>query len=214
MKLEHFGLALLTAAVLCTQLLPAADIDWAAPLGSSMPIPQWTIMLAAAGIVFAVGALWTRERRLTVQPRKMRRLYKLGETVVSGGDEPTKVRIRGNTVLVPVTLSCGGHETEVHLVLDTGASRTTISTDVADQLSVNLDKERKARVQVVGGAVIEARVVRMNSLTVGPHIKRNWDVFVVPHKGPASGYDGLLGMDVLRGLKYRVDFKKQLIIWE
>ena len=139
---------------------------------------------------------------------------RMGETVVSGGDEPTKVRIRGNTVLVPVTLSCGGYETDVHLVLDTGASRTTISTDVADQLSVNLDKERKARVQVVGGAVIEARVVRMNSLTVGPHIKRNWDVFVVPHKGPASGYDGLLGMDVLRGLKYRVDFKKQLIIWE
>jgi predicted aspartyl protease len=139
---------------------------------------------------------------------------RMGETVVSGGDEPTKVRIRGNTVLVPVTLSHGGYETEVHLVLDTGASRTTISTDIADQLSVNLGKERKARVQVVGGAVIEARVVRMNHLIVGPHTKRNWDVFVVPHKGPASGYGGLLGMDVLRGLKYRVDFSRQLIIWE
>lgn len=139
---------------------------------------------------------------------------RMGETVVSGGDEPTKVRIRGNTVLVPVTLSYGGYETEVHLVLDTGASRTTINTDIADQLFVNLSKERKARVQVVGGAVIEARVVRMNHLTVGPHTKRNWDVFVVPHKGPASGYGGLLGMDVLRGLKYRVDFSRQLIIWE
>jgi len=139
---------------------------------------------------------------------------RMGETVVSGGDEPTKVKIRGNTVLVPVTLSCGGYETDVHLVLDTGASRTTITTDIADQLAVNLSRERKARVQVVGGAVIDARLVRMNSLTVGPHTKRNWDVFVVPHNGPAPGYDGLLGMDVLRGLKYRVDFKKQLIIWE
>ena len=33
---------------------------------------------------------------------------RMGETVVSGGDEPTKVQIRGNTVLVPATLVYGG----------------------------------------------------------------------------------------------------------
>jgi clan AA aspartic protease (TIGR02281 family) len=138
----------------------------------------------------------------------------MGETVVSGGDEPTKVQIRGNTVLVPATLVYGGNEVDVHLVLDTGASRTTINTEIADQLSMNLSKERKAQVRVVGGAVIEARLVKMNRLTVGPHTKRNWDILVVPHKGSAAGHDGLLGMDVLRGLKYRVDFIKQVIIWE
>ena len=139
---------------------------------------------------------------------------RMGETVVSGGDEPTKVKIIGNTVLVPVTLVCGGSEADVHLVLDTGASRTTIHTEIADQLSMNPDKERKVQVRVVGGAVIEARVVRINSLTVGPHTKRNWDIFVIAHKGFATGYDGLLGMDVLRELKYKIDFKKQVIIWE
>jgi predicted aspartyl protease len=139
---------------------------------------------------------------------------RMGETVVSGGDEPTKVKIRGNTVLVPVTLVNGGNEVDVHLILDTGASRTTIHNDVADQLSINLSKERTAKVQIVGGAVIEARVIRLNRLTVGPHTKRDWEIFVVPYKGSAARYDGLLGMDVLRGLKYRVDFKKQVIIWE
>jgi clan AA aspartic protease (TIGR02281 family) len=139
---------------------------------------------------------------------------RMGETVVTGGDEPTKVQIRGNTVLVPATLVYGGNEVDVHLVLDTGASRTTINTEIADQLSMNLSKERKAQVRVVGGAVIEARLVKMNRLTVGPHTKHNWDILVVPHKGPAAGHDGLLGMDVLRGLKYRVDFKKQVIVWE
>jgi len=139
---------------------------------------------------------------------------RMGETVVSGGDEPTKVKIRGNTVLVPVTLANGGHEVDAHLILDTGASRTTIHNDVADQLSINLSKERTAKVQIVGGAVIEARVIRINRLTVGPHTKRNWDILVVPYKGSAAKYDGLLGMDVLRGLKYRVDFKKQVIVWE
>lgn len=139
---------------------------------------------------------------------------RMGETVVSGGDEPTKVTIRGNSVFVPVTLVHGGNEVDVHLLLDTGASVTTIYSEVAEQLSVNLGKARKARVQVVGGAVVEARVVRINSLTVGPHTTRNCDVVVVSHKGSAAKYDGLLGMDVLRGMKYRVDFKKQVIVWE
>jgi predicted aspartyl protease len=79
---------------------------------------------------------------------------------------------------------------------------------------MNLSKARKVRLQVVGGGVIEASVVKISSLTLGPHTKRNWDVVVVPHKGSAARYDGLLGMDVLRGLKYRVDFKKQVIVWE
>jgi len=139
---------------------------------------------------------------------------RMGETVVSGGDEPTKVHIRGNSVLVPVTLVYGGNEVDVHLLLDTGAAATTINTEIADRLSMNLTKARKARVQVVGGGIIEAGVVRINSLTVGPHTKRNWDIVVVPHKGSTARYDGLLGMDVLRGLKYKVDFKKQVILWE
>ena len=138
----------------------------------------------------------------------------MGETVVSGGDEPTKVQIRGNSVLVPLTLVYGGNEVDVHLLLDTGAPVTTIYSEIAEQLFINLSKARKARVQVVGGGVIEASVVRIDSLTVGPHTKRNWDIVVVPHKGSAARYDGLLGMDVLRGLKYKVDFKKQVIIWE
>jgi clan AA aspartic protease (TIGR02281 family) len=138
----------------------------------------------------------------------------MGETVVSGGDEATKVQIRGNSVLVPVALVYGGNEVDVHLLLDTGATATTIHSEIADQLSINLSKARKARLQVVGGGVIEASMVTINSLTVGPHTKRNWDIVVVPHKGSAARYDGLLGMDVLRGLKYKVDFKKQVIIWE
>ncbi len=139
---------------------------------------------------------------------------RMGERVVSEGDEPTKVQIRGNAVFVPVTLSDGGNEIDVHLLLDTGAAATLINTDVAQKLYLDLGKAKKTRVQVVGGALISASVVRIGSLTVGPHTKRDWAIVVVPHKGSGMRYDGLLGMDVLRGLKYRVDFKKQVIIWE
>ncbi len=136
------------------------------------------------------------------------------ERVISGGDEPTKVRIRGNAVLVPVTVVYGGREADVQLLLDTGATATTLHAAVADRLAVDLDRAKKARVQVVGGEVLDARVIQVDSLTVGPHTKRNVRAVVVPHRGPASGYDGLLGMDVLRGLKYRVDFNKELLVWE
>lgn len=136
------------------------------------------------------------------------------EIVVSGGDEPTKVQIRGNRVFVPVTLVYGSNEMDLHLLLDTGATGTTIHTDIADRLSIKLSQARKAKVQVVGGAVIEVHVARINSLTVGPHTKRNWEILVVPHKGAGAKYDGLLGMDVLRGMKYKIDYNKQVIIWE
>jgi len=136
------------------------------------------------------------------------------EVVVSWGNEPTKVKIIGNAVLVPVTLVQGGNEADVYLLLDTGSTGTVIHTDIADQLSINLNQARKTKVQVVGGGVLNASVVRIGSLTVGPHTKRNWNILVVPHKRTAASYDGLLGMDVLRGLKYEVDFKKQVIVWQ
>ncbi len=130
------------------------------------------------------------------------------------GEETTKVTIIGNSVLVPVTLTHDYNEVDVRLVLDTGATRTTIHADIADKLSINLNETKKTKVMVAGGGIIDARIIRINSLTVGPHTSRDWIVFVVPHHAAAARYDGLLGMDILRELKYRIDFKRQIIVWE
>jgi len=137
-----------------------------------------------------------------------------GPVVVYEDDEPSKVIIKGNAVIIPAKIKYGGNDAEIKLLLDTGASRTMISTDTADRLSINLDRERKTQVHVVGGAALDAHIVKVNRLTFGIHTRRNWDVVVVPHNGTAIEYDGLLGMDVLRGLNYRVDFKKNTIVWE
>jgi hypothetical protein len=51
-------------------------------------------------------------------------------------------------------------------------------------------------------------------LKIGPHAIRNKNIAVVPHDGPAVKFDGLLGMDVLGRLSYKIDFAKQVIIWE
>lgn len=139
---------------------------------------------------------------------------RVGETVISRGNAPTKVTVVGNAVILPATLVYQGTEVDVQLLLDTGSSRTAVSTEVADRLNVNLSAARKTRAQVVGGGVIETWQVRLSRIGVGPHTKKNVDIAVIPHKGPPVRYDGLLGMDVLRGLKYNVDFEKQFIIWE
>ena len=136
------------------------------------------------------------------------------ETVISDGDTSTKVTVVGNSVLVPVTVVYRGNQADIQLLLDTGASGTVINTEIADRLGLNLRSARKIRIQVVGGQVLEAHEATLNSLTFGPHTKSNARIAVIQHTGPRVGYDGLLGMDVLRGLKYKVDLDKQVILWE
>ena len=92
---------------------------------------------------------------------------RMGETVVSGGDEPTKVKIRGEHGLGARALAYGGYDVNVHLVLDTGASKTTINTEVAEQLTLDLSRAKRRGCRLPG-AVLEARMVKMNSVTVGP----------------------------------------------
>jgi clan AA aspartic protease (TIGR02281 family) len=165
-----------------------------------------TILFLLITVIFFSVAAWAGYTEFTMG----------GPIVVHNDDnnEQSKVIIKGNSVIVPTKIFYGTNDAEVKLLLDTGASKTMINTDVAERLSIKLDRARKTQVHVVGGATIDAYVVRVKSLTFGIHTKRNWDIVVVPHNGPAVEYEGLLGMDVLRGLKYRIDFKKNLIVWE
>jgi len=132
----------------------------------------------------------------------------------SPDDRIMKIIIRGNQVLVPVTLIYDNREVSVNLLMDTGASGTTISTEIADRLYISLYKAKKIKAQVVGGSIIEARVIMMDILKVGPHTIRNKNIVIVPHDGPAVKFDGLLGMDVLGTLSYKIDLARQVIIWE
>ena len=54
----------------------------------------------------------------------------------------------------------------------------------------------------------------MDILKIGPHTIHNKKIVIVPHEGPAVKFDGLLGMDVIGELSYKVDLAKQVLIWE
>jgi predicted aspartyl protease len=124
----------------------------------------------------------------------------------------TKVTIKGNQVLVPVTLGYGGREVQASLVFDTGAEMTVIHQAVADRLNLLLTK--RTSVRVGGGGVINARIATLDYVRVGPYEAKGVPVWVVFPQGPPTGEDGALGMNFLRGLEYSVDFENQVIRWK
>ena len=124
----------------------------------------------------------------------------------------TNVIIRGNKVLVPVTLTYGDNEVETTLLFDTGASSIVLHQNVADELGI--EEFKPSRGQGVGGVLITTKMTRLSSVAVGPHKKENLRADIVEFKGRAEAdYNGLLGMNFIRGLKYTIDFENQTIQW-
>jgi predicted aspartyl protease len=124
----------------------------------------------------------------------------------------TKVTIKENLVLVPVTLGYKEHKIEALLVLDTGASIMTLHQQIADRLHIT--ERETAMTRVAGGEVLKSSVAKLGYIKVGPFKKTNLYAGIIKHEGPSVPYDGLLGMNFLRGLEYTVDFKKQVIKWK
>lgn len=124
----------------------------------------------------------------------------------------TRVIIKGNKVFVPVTLTYGDNEVQTTLLFDTGAGSIVLHQKVADELGI--EEYQPARGQGVGGVQITTKMTRLASVAVGPHRKENLRADVVEFKGTAeSDYNGLLGMNFIRGLKYTIDFENQTIQW-
>ena len=124
----------------------------------------------------------------------------------------TEVTIQGNLVLVPVVLGYEGNKKEALLLLDTGASIVTLHRPIADQL--NIRERVEAETRVVGGEVLNATVSKLGYIEVGPFKKTDLLVGIIEHEGASVPYDGFLGMNFLRGLRYTVDFERQIIKWE
>jgi len=124
----------------------------------------------------------------------------------------TKVTIRNDRVMVPVVIGYGILQTEALLVLDTGASITTLYRGVVDRLFMQSFEWTTGR--TAAGNQIDIGLATLDYIQIGPHRKEKIRAGIVETTGTAMEHDGLLGMDILRGVNYRIDFENQMIIWD
>jgi len=151
------------------------------------------------------------ESRIPAQYRKKTRHTKAGP---AGDSKTTSVQFRGNQALVPVRLSYRNSTVDAWLLLDTGATVTVISNSLADRLGIHPDSTESRLSQVADGRVVSTFRTRVDSLAVGPKLKYNAEVAIMPSGGPAMGFDGLLGMNFLGEFRYHLDVNNQTIEWQ
>lgn len=102
---------------------------------------------------------------------------------------------------VPVMVNGEG---PFQFVIDTGADRTVISSELAERLG--LPDAGKARLHAMGGER-DVRIVAINSVQVSTNTARDVRAAALPAQN--LGADGLLGIDSLKGQRIIMDFKAQ-----
>lgn len=123
----------------------------------------------------------------------------------------TPVTIKGNQIIVPVTLGFGGTEIETRLLLDTGANIIALHQYVAERL--NVVHTKSARAYVAGGQTVKFRLFKLNYIQVGPHRMEDVDAGIITHRGPPVSFDGLLGANFLQNYTYSIDYPNRMIRW-
>lgn len=114
-------------------------------------------------------------------------------------------------IIIPVRLWGPTADTIVELALDTGATSTVVSREVAALIGYDPSPEAE-RVQMTTGSGLES-VSRLTLEKIEALGYEHRQFPVICHTLPTSaGVDGLLGLDFLRGRHLMVDFRRGLLI--
>lgn len=119
-------------------------------------------------------------------------------TETQGGEDLATGLDLAMRMTVPVMINGKG---PFQFVVDTGASRTVISEDLAKQLA--LPSAGTARLHAMGGAA-NVRMVRINTVEVSTNRKKGVEAAALPRR--YVGADGLLGIDSMKGQRIVMDF--------
>ncbi len=102
---------------------------------------------------------------------------------------------------------------ELKMVLDTGATNTTIDSNALYLLGYDL-KDNIGTVEIeTANGIIETEIFEIGSFSSLGHTKDNFQIQVYDFlaHGVFSDYNGLLGLDFMEGMKFCVDTSNNTI---
>lgn len=135
-------------------------------------------------------------------------LYCMGAVAaVAGNDTPFSLGPQGG-LLIPVAINGTG---PFQMLLDTGANHSSIAEELAR--AVNVVPVARALVSTPAGDR-ERLVVQIDRVGVGP-IAVAGTATAIPAQDLllAGEIAGVLGQDVLAGLRYTIDYQRRRIVW-
>lgn len=125
----------------------------------------------------------------------------IADPIVPVEDLVSTTEDEGLRMTVPVMVNGQG---PFQFVVDTGADRTVISSELAQRLG--LRNAGTARLHAMGGER-DVRIVAIDSVAVSTNTARDVRAAALPARN--IGADGLLGIDSLKGQRIIMDFKAQ-----
>jgi clan AA aspartic protease (TIGR02281 family) len=101
------------------------------------------------------------------------------------------------------------------MMIDTGAARSSISSELAAQLHLPQSRSRKITVHGIGGEMKAARPVVAHDFRLGNGFLKDYDLTVINYAGGKKGIPGapagLLGIDLLSGFELEFDFPNRML---
>jgi predicted aspartyl protease len=143
------------------------------------------------------------QRQADAPPRAALATTAPGPTVV---DSAVPFATMRHTVLVHAVLN---HQEPVTLLLDTGATRTLLTPDIARRLGISPEPDApRSSMVTLGSQEGELPLVRLASLAVGDAAVEDLQVGVCTALPHAPFIDGLLGGDFLKHFMLRLDYAR------
>lgn len=125
----------------------------------------------------------------------------------------TDIIVKNDKIFVPVVLGYDDSTLTVNLILDTGASNIVLHSNIAEQLGV--EEYKDSRSFGVGGIEIDTKTTALDYVKLGPHTKTDVRIDIVEYKKTTEfDYNGLLGMNFLKDLKFNLDIQNKVIEWK
>jgi hypothetical protein len=124
----------------------------------------------------------------------------------------TKISIVDNTIIIPVIFRNKGRNVKARMILDTGASVTTMYSNLASKLLLNRNRLTKVRSINANGISSDSMLTLVDLIEVDDKILANSEVMVIPSHS-TIGADGLLGNSFLRNFNFTIDYEQQLLRW-